>query len=386
MRMIILLVLVISASCITNEGDISIGNKVNNTNSTSTNNNDSTSNNNTDSSSNTVSILGKYKRVLTATNATSSTETNTTFRYTFDSASLISAGKMKNDCGDIRMQIDGEDLATWIADDTCNTSETDLYFKIPTFDPSEISIDLFYGDLTLSSTHNISDTFPLHADDFNRSNLFDKVNTYGDSYIISYQPALGSITDYAAGSMGNFTITNGKLKLIPLTGSETNGNKNNDFIRFEFYKEDSAYIIAGTKAKITHTRNMHYGMFGLHVSTLSGDVRGGIYKLDPAGTEDTGYVGTGVTQAYSNTASMTASVDHYFEVQLIDGFIKNTCWRSCNWNFSVVSPARTFHSGDYKVYHNWTQAGYGWEMDYYFVRKTLSTGDPQFSVTAEESL
>lgn len=175
---------------ISGEGNITINNGPSSSQNTPNIDSDNSIDNNPDGSTNgnnnsTTDPAGLYKRIITTSNTTSTTEIDTTFRIQIDSQVLISSGKMKNDCSDIRVFEGENQLSTWIGEDSCNTTETDIYFKIPSFSPGNISIDLFYGDLNLNSVHSGEETFPIFFDDFNRADLFTKINSSGDSYTIT---------------------------------------------------------------------------------------------------------------------------------------------------------------------------------------------------------
>jgi len=94
-----------------------------------------------------------------------------------DTESLISDGKMNNDCSDIRFVDDtGTELDYWIEPQTINTPNTRIWVKIPHITESgEITIYMYYGNpsaSSLSSLLNVMEDLP--ASD-------------GDDYTIYYQ-------------------------------------------------------------------------------------------------------------------------------------------------------------------------------------------------------
>jgi FlaG/FlaF family flagellin (archaellin) len=80
---------------------------------------------------------------------------------TLDTQSLISQGKMKTDCSDIRFtDFDGTLLNYWIEPNTCNTNNTKIWVKVP-FIPggSTKTIYLWYGNPNATSMSNVNSVF-----------------------------------------------------------------------------------------------------------------------------------------------------------------------------------------------------------------------------------
>ncbi|MEW5761447.1 MAG: DUF2341 domain-containing protein, partial [Candidatus Thermoplasmatota archaeon] len=77
-----------------------------------------------------------------------------------NSSSLISAGKMRKDCGDIRFKdSDGTQISYWL-ESGCNSSSTYLWAKVPYIPASSTkTIYVYYGNLSLTTTSNVSATF-----------------------------------------------------------------------------------------------------------------------------------------------------------------------------------------------------------------------------------
>jgi hypothetical protein len=98
---------------------------------------------------------------------------------TIDTASLISQGKLKNDCSDIRF-LDSDDktlLNYWIESD-CNTANTKIWVKVP-FIPSLTTktIYVYYGNPSATSLSNGANTF----------DFFDDFESYADGSDINNQ-------------------------------------------------------------------------------------------------------------------------------------------------------------------------------------------------------
>lgn len=125
----------------------------------------------------TVTITGTnfgpsfYIRQLTLDNPNSAL-TDYPVSLTIDTASLISTGKMRSDCGDLRVEDEGEtaQLNYWIEDRTCNTATTKIWVKIPALPNGTSHIYLTYGNKNLTS-HSDGNTVFNFFDDFEQDTL-----------------------------------------------------------------------------------------------------------------------------------------------------------------------------------------------------------------------
>ena len=314
---------------------------------------------------------GNYKRVLTLSNSSSGTVDDVTFRVELDTATLISSGKMNSDCSDIRMVHEGVQLSTWIGEESCNTNKTDIFFKIPSFTVGQTTIDLYYGDLSLTSIHNGDDTFPLYFDDFNRASFYDKTFN-GQSYTVT-DVIGGNFTSGMGNFQMNYNSSNNKGKLKLNSGSVYKGY--NYQFQVNINKTDDSYVILGSKVRwlTTGTSSMLAGgMF------FNGSFRQMIGKY----TNYTFIWSSVGYQGYKNQGVITSGIDYHYSMELLQGVTRDTCWKNCNWTITKadtteVSP-RTYQLGFYGPY-----SGNSYELDYYFARKTLPTGDPVITIGAE---
>lgn len=80
--------------------------------------------------------------------------TNFQVKIILNTAALISANKMKSDCGDLRVfDTDGTtSLNYWIVDGTCNTASTEIWVKVPSLPSSSSSLIQPLADANLSSS------------------------------------------------------------------------------------------------------------------------------------------------------------------------------------------------------------------------------------------
>jgi hypothetical protein len=114
-----------------------------------------------------------YKVPLTINNNVALALTNYQVPVTLNTALLITAGKMRSDCGDLRVKGSDQltDLNYYIEKNTCNTSATKVWMKIPTIPPSSVATAyVTYGDPSLTSQSSGTDTFELF-DDFEGTSL-----------------------------------------------------------------------------------------------------------------------------------------------------------------------------------------------------------------------
>ena len=143
----------------------------------------------------------KYRIPITISNPGAAL-TNYTINVTLDTASLISAGKMRNDCGDIRFgDADLNGYPYWIEEGTCNTANTRIWVKLTTIPAGSKPIYIFYGNPTATSISNGNKVF-LFFDDFSTAD--NSKFTYGSSYCgynpLSYSVSNGKLTVWSDGA------------------------------------------------------------------------------------------------------------------------------------------------------------------------------------------
>jgi len=119
-------------------------------------------------------FYGIYIRPITINNTqNSNTLTDYQVLVTLDTASLISQGKMRTDCGDIRFtDSDGVTQLNYWIDPGCNSANTRIWVKVPNIPASSAkTIYVYYGNSSATSESNGDATFDFF-DDFidNRNN------------------------------------------------------------------------------------------------------------------------------------------------------------------------------------------------------------------------
>jgi len=122
-----------------------------------------------------------YYREVTITNNVAQDLTDYQVNFTLDTANLIAQGKMRSDCGDIRVTLsDGQTLLPyWIeswSNTTCNRNTTKIWTKVPLIPASASTvIQVWYGNSSATSMANGGAVFEYFDD-------FDTLNTtYWDS-------------------------------------------------------------------------------------------------------------------------------------------------------------------------------------------------------------
>jgi hypothetical protein len=106
-----------------------------------------------------------YRRPVTISNSLSAL-TNYQVLVTADTAPLISAGKMRSDCGDVRFRDSSGtvNLNYWI-ESGCNSASTKFWINVSTVPSGSSTIYMYYGNSSASSESNRKNTF-IFFDDF----------------------------------------------------------------------------------------------------------------------------------------------------------------------------------------------------------------------------
>jgi hypothetical protein len=160
-----------------------------------------------------------YRRPITINNTlNSNTLTDYQVLITLDTRTLISQGKMRSDCGDIRFANSTDYLLNYWIESGCNTTSTKIWVKVPNIPASSsTTIYVYYGNQNATSLSNGYATFDIF-DDFE-----------GD--VASRWRAI-------SGSVNTITDINGQsLRLLgPLNTviSNTNITSQWQFYRYEF--------------------------------------------------------------------------------------------------------------------------------------------------------
>jgi hypothetical protein len=109
-----------------------------------------------------------YRRPITIDNTPGSNSlSDYQVLVTLDTSSLISTGKMRSDCGDIRFtDSDGSTLLNYWLESGCNSANTKIWVKVPYIPASSTkTIYVYYGNPSATSLSNGRATF-IFFDDF----------------------------------------------------------------------------------------------------------------------------------------------------------------------------------------------------------------------------
>ncbi len=101
-----------------------------------------------------------YRVPITITEQSGNVLTDYQVLVTLDTASLISAGKMRSDCGDIRFaDSNGNTLSYWI-ESGCGSANTKIWIKVPEIMANKnTTIYVYYGNPNAESMSNGNDVF-----------------------------------------------------------------------------------------------------------------------------------------------------------------------------------------------------------------------------------
>jgi|GEM_PF-788793 len=98
-----------------------------------------------------------YRQTITVTNSSGSTQSNMKIKFTINTSSLVTAGKLQSDCDDLRFtEFDGDSLNYWIANG-CNTATTEVWVTIPSISNGASSILLYYGNASANAKSSARD-------------------------------------------------------------------------------------------------------------------------------------------------------------------------------------------------------------------------------------
>lgn len=132
-----------------------------------------------------------YRKPITISNSGSSL-TNYQVSVIIDTATLLSQGKIRSDCGDIRFNDnDSTELNHW-NETICNSVSTKFWVNVPSIPSGSKIIYVYYGNPSVTSTSNGDNTF-LFFDDFNGSYI--DTNKWDTSNAIGFSESGGNLTE-----------------------------------------------------------------------------------------------------------------------------------------------------------------------------------------------
>ncbi|MGC9149598.1 MAG: DUF2341 domain-containing protein [Candidatus Micrarchaeia archaeon] len=143
----------------------------------------------------------KYRRPITIDNTqNSNTLSNYQVLVTLDTASLISAGKLRSDCGDIRFtDSDAQTLLSYWIGSGCNTASTQIWVKVPSIPASSTkTIYVYYGNPSATSASNAAQVFEWNQ----VLPAFTYNNPYGNTQFQEYPERTEGVNDSSYGRFG----------------------------------------------------------------------------------------------------------------------------------------------------------------------------------------
>jgi len=119
-----------------------------------------------------------YRKPITINSNSSLTDYQ--INLTIDTQTLISQGKMQEDCDDIRFTDSAGNKLNYYLESGCNTSSTKIWVKVPSISAGTTTIFMYYGNPEAESESNETATFDFF-DDFNGDTKFTNISQpYGD--------------------------------------------------------------------------------------------------------------------------------------------------------------------------------------------------------------
>ncbi|MEM5816122.1 MAG: DUF2341 domain-containing protein, partial [Candidatus Aenigmatarchaeota archaeon] len=108
----------------------------------------------------------QYRIPITITERSKNTLTDYQVLVTINTQNLISQGKMRSDCGDIRFtDSDGKTLLNYWIESGCNSANTRIWVKVPNIPAnSQKIIYLYYGNSQTTSASNATSTLVIYED------------------------------------------------------------------------------------------------------------------------------------------------------------------------------------------------------------------------------
>jgi hypothetical protein len=318
-----------------------------------------------------------YRKPITIDNTkNANTLSNYQVSVTLDTASLISAGKLRSDCGDIRFtDSDGQTLLSYWIESGCNSANTKIWVKVPSIPASSTkTIYVYYGNPSATSQSNGYSTFDFF-DDFSSYPVGSNLNGQGGWVWQAYNPS----------SQAVIISFNGKNYLKLYAYQYANNVKHPVNIPNSVRVVSRAYYYSGDQA---------YSFYLFDGSTYTTYMEPGnsYYWMMESGATHYDLCKFLGTSKYCLCQSYIDSPQgHYYRLELIwNGSSLNGFSYQDGTLFTTCSAVDTsFSSRPYIALTNWEWSGAGsastYYVDYVFISK-YSYPEPTTSVGAEQSI
>ena len=188
-----------------------------------------------------------YRKSISVANP-NSTLTNEDVLIEYDTASLISAGKLQPDCDDLRF-VDSDDsttLAYWI-EGGCNTPTTHIWVRIPSLPSGGKTIYMYYGNSSATSAEDTwNGKFYLMKDTECDTDWTTESNPDGSFFQRFPYPAatFGETGGSNSHNHGSYDMQTSTVSTsINVNSSGTNSISNNHYHNVTLYTEDNTSVL-----------------------------------------------------------------------------------------------------------------------------------------------
>lgn len=239
-----------------------------------------------------------YRTTISLNNPNATTLTDYQVRVTFDSQSLISAGKMRTDCGDIRFRASNSvtELPYYL-ESGCNTTTTIAWVKVNSMPAGSSNIYMYHGRLAQTSASSGSDVF-IFFDNF-------ETGANGDRVDATKWPTLSSSASLSGDAWIKSTAT--------VNEGSLSGSNNTMSGQDSVYREMTSQtftIPAGTSATVDFNWTVSSENTFDYVFYCISQVAAPATPADPACTRTAGFINrisgtTGWTREFSTSTLFT---------------------------------------------------------------------------------
>jgi hypothetical protein len=253
----------------------------------------------------------QYRQSITVTNGGSAL-TDYQISFTMDTATLITAGKMRNDCYDIRVtDYNGKQIPYWVETGVngCNTAQTRIWTKIPSIPTPNNVLYVYYGNPQAVNGQSPKSVFQFF-DDFSAATVGNSANwsssgtptasngeaslsngaTIVSKTAVTDSSGLGQVIVRA--KEGATSLAGGKIGLSDAAAPATNFSNNNAV----------SLVMGSTEEQIAQTGGTNLVSDYPFEETTSTDAN----QFNPSGYLDTGKLNQAVSM-YGNAAGTVGS-------------------------------------------------------------------------------
>ncbi len=243
-----------------------------------------------------------------------------------DTAALISDGKIDSNCNQIMVYDGSTKLKHWVADNSCNTSQTYIWSLVPSISAGESKVlTLYYGNVSSPNTSNGYETFPVYFDDFNRVSDVWNHPSLGD-YLARNSSGASAGSDFFG-----LDISGGKLNQYSPSGtSYTN------YATTTINRPNNNYFSIIKKINFTSIYSSSYRSF--MTSLFSYDNYYGFDMRKDGGYDLKYYIGGSSTWLSGKGGYTTGKdyiLDYNYVIDSSTGSLSRICLQDCAYNTKV---------------------------------------------------